>query len=86
MQALLPKNFLTKDTPVVTLATEFGISSGRVIQFLNLTRIPVDLRGRLKEMEKVTEGRLRGIVQMDPATMRTAVRGMLGFGVMAKGG
>jgi len=74
---------MSKDTAVVTVADRLGISRTRTIQFLNLLRIPVDLRGRLKGMTEMTEARLRVIVQMDPAAMRVAVGRLLGPGMMA---
>ena len=86
MEALLPKNLISKDTAVVTLADKLGISRTRAIQFLNLMRIPSDLRGRLRKMADLTEARLRPMVQMDSAGMRAAVGRLLGFGAMAKAG
>ena len=70
----------------VTTAKELGISTTRVIQFLNLLRIPVDLRVRLKRISDITEAKLRPIVQMNPAKIRAAVGGMLGLEVLSRVG
>ena len=86
LDELFAENMLRKDTAVVTLADRLEISRGRVIQFLNLMRIPVDLRRRLSGMPDLTEARLRGIVQMDGTAMRMAVGRLLGMGVVAKAG
>lgn len=86
LEALLPKNLVSKDTAVVALADKLGISRTRTIQFLNLMRIPADLRGRLEGMPDLTEARLRPMVQMDPVSMRASVGRLLGLGTMAKVG
>jgi len=80
MSDLLPRNEPSKDRAIGTLIKYLGISRTRAIQFLNLMRIPVDLRERLKGMEGVTEGRLRRVVQMDGTGMRMAVGGMVARG------
>lgn len=84
MDALLPKNFISKDTAVVTLADKLGMSRGQVIQFLNLTRIPSDLRGWLREMADLAEARLRPMVQMNPAAMRVTVGRVFGLEVLSR--
>ena len=86
MDVLLPKDFVSKDTAVVTLAERLGISRTQTIQFLNLTRISVDLRVRLRGMPDVTEARLRPMVQMNPAGMRVAVGRLLGVKVLSQTG
>ncbi len=80
MEDMLPRNVTSKDRAIVTLIKYLGISRTRAIQFLNLMRIPEDLRGRLKEMGGVTEGGLRRVVQMDSGEMRIVVGGMVGRG------
>lgn len=74
----MPRNVTSKDRAIVTLIKYLGISRTRAIQFLNLMRIPADLRGRLKGMDGVTEGGLRRVVQMDHVGIRRAVGQMLG--------
>jgi len=86
MEALLPPNHLRKDTAVVALATDLGISRTRAIQFLNRMRIPADLRGRLRGMAGLTEARLRPMVQMNPAAMRLAVGRMIGLEILSRSG
>jgi hypothetical protein len=86
MEALLPRNSVSKDTAVVTLADKLGISRTRTIQFLNLRGIPADLRARLMRVTSITEVRLRAIVQMDTARMRVMLGQFLGMGTMAKAG
>lgn len=61
----------------VTLATDYGISKSRVLQFLALLRIPGDLRVRLKRMQWLTEGELRRIVRLDGPRQRVVVERML---------
>ena len=74
------------NTRAVTLSKELGIGTTRVIQFLNLMRIPADLRVQLLDKTDITEHRLRAIVQMDPAAMRAEVRRVLGVAGVAKAG
>jgi hypothetical protein len=68
----------------VTTGAELGISTTRVIQFLNLLRIPVDLRVRLKKMPDLTEAKLRPIVQMNPAKIRGAVERVVGLEILSQ--
>lgn len=70
----------------VTLAGEFRLSKSRVLQFLALLRIPVDLRVLLKDIPGLTEGELRRIVRMKPIEQRVAIRRLLGMGMLAKAG
>ncbi len=86
MEALLPKNLVSKDTAVVTLAERLGISRTRTVQFLNLMRIRVDSRGRLKGMADLTESKLRSVIQMNPTNQRAALQRMLGPEVLSKAG
>ena len=76
----------TVSNKAVTTASELGISRTRIIQFLNVMRIPADLRGRLKGMADVTEARLRSMVQMNPLAMRVAVGRRIGIGVLSQAG
>ncbi len=56
------------------------------MQFVNLTRIPKDLRVQLLDKTDIAEHRLRGIVQMESIAMATEVRRLLGMGMVAKVG
>ena len=62
-----------------TLADAVGMSRTRVQQFLYLLRIPVDLRGRLKQMPGLTEADLRPLTKMEPVNMRAAAGRLLGM-------
>ena len=68
----------------VTTAAELGISTTRVIQFLNLIRTPGDLRGLLKGMTGLTENKLRPVVQLNPTNQRVAIQRMLGLEVLSR--
>jgi hypothetical protein len=70
----------------VTTAAELGVSTTRVIQFLNLLRIPAELRVRLKRMSDLTEAKLRPIVQMEPAKVRGAVERIVGLKILSQAG
>jgi hypothetical protein len=68
------------------LSEELGVVKCRIIQFLNLLRLPVDLRARLKRDPNVAEGNLRPYTRMDAVAMRTAIERMLGCEVLPKAG
>ena len=76
----------SRETAVVTLAGQLGIARTKTFQFLNLLRIPANLRGKLKGNPDATESRLRPMVQMDSMGMRQAVERLLGTRGMAKAG
>ncbi len=84
MDALLPTGSENKDTALVALTNNLEISRTRTIQFLNLMRIPADLRAPLKGMPDLTEARLRPMVQMDPGRMREAARRVAGQAVLSR--
>ncbi len=86
MEVLLPKNLLLKDTAVVTSIENPGISRERVIPPLKWTRTPLDLRGRLKGVGSMMVGRLPGVLQVEPKSMRRAVGRMLERRLRAKAG
>ena len=69
---------------VVTTASEFGISTTRVIQFLNLLRIPVDLRVRLNGMPDLTEAKLRPMIQKNRGKIRAVTQRLPGVETKVK--
>lgn len=76
----------TAGNRVVTTATELGISRTRTIHFLNLMRIPADLRARLKVMADLTESKLRPIVQTSPRGIRSVVERIIGLEILSRAG
>ncbi|MFP4502616.1 MAG: hypothetical protein ACLFTT_16605 [Candidatus Hydrogenedentota bacterium] len=63
-------------TPV-TLAGEFNLSKPRIIQHLNLLRIPQNYRLRLRDVEGLSEYQLRPIVHMTPKYQKQAIKRLL---------
>jgi len=63
---------------------KFGGSSNRVIQFLNLLRIPVDLRVRLKGMPDLTEAKLRPMIQKNRGKIRAVTQRLPGVETKVK--
>lgn len=76
----------TAGNRVVTTATELGISRTRIIHFLNLMRIPADLRARLKVMADLTESKLRPIVQTSPGGIRSVFERVIGLEILSRAG
>lgn len=60
------------------MAAVVGICRTRVIQYLNLMRIPADLRARLKGMPDLTEARLRPTVKPNTVHQRRALERIAG--------
>lgn len=68
------------------MGNPWGSFENALFQFLNLFRIPVDLRKWLQAMSDVTEAKLWSMVQMNLAKIRGAVERMFGFKIMSRVG
>jgi hypothetical protein len=86
IEQLLPQSPVSRESAVVTLAGQLGISRTRAFQFLSLLRIPAGLRRQIIGRPDLTEHLLRPFVQMDSLGMRLAVERLLGKRGMAKAG